>query len=223
MQADKERESSASVFHATHILEVKYHISELQSHSRASISFIPCSLFPSIDCLFIPSSFSNQMQAADIQHHTKSWFTYTFLTAITHIHIGHKAFSLPHRNNIFEHTKANKRLSFTLKYTHIQTLTQPNLCVLFALSEMYCLGKWACAPSGGISMNKNLNALPHYFSPSLTFSISHTLSLSLCGLCLSQHPQSLRAQIDIGDLVINMWVLDEWLCFVSLCVSVYVQ
>lgn len=149
------------------------------------LSLSSLALFPSIDCLFIPSSFSNQMQTADIQHHSKSWFTYTFLTTITHIRIGHKAFSLPHRNNIFEHTKANKRLSFTFKYTHILTLTRPNLCVLFALSEMYCLGKWACAPSGGISMNKNLNALPHYFSPSLTFSISHALSLSVWPLPLS--------------------------------------
>lgn len=64
-------------------------------------------------------------------------------------------------------------------------------------------------------MNKNLNALPHYSSLSLTF--------SRCGLCLAQHPQSLRAQIDIGDLVINMWVVGVWLCFVSLCVSVCVH
>ncbi len=102
---------------------------------------------------------------------------------------------------------------------HTHTLTQPYLCVLFALSEMYCLGKWVCAPSGGISMNKNLNALPHYSSLSHSLAFSISLPLSLCGLCLAQHPQSLRAQIDIGDLVINMWVVD--VCFVLwVCVSV---
>ena len=40
-------------------------------------------------------------------------------------------------------------------------------------------------------------------------------SFSLCGLCLAQHPQSLRVQIDLGDQVINMWVAHVWLHFVS--------
>lgn len=72
-------------------------------------------------------------------------------------------------------------------------------------------------------MNKNLNALPHYSSLSLSHCLP--LSFSLCGLCLFQHPQSLRAQIDIGDLVINMWVVVVCVCvfFVSLCPCVCVR
>ncbi len=153
----------------------------------------------------------------------------SFFFSAKHTHTARKGFSPSHRHHALDHTKGSNRLSFTLKHTSTHTLTQPYLCVLFALSEMYCLGKWVCAPSGGISMNKNLNALPYYSSLSL-FSrfLSLSCSFSLCGLCLAQHPQSLRAQIDIGDLVINMWDVNVcvYVCFcesVSVCVCVCVH
>ena len=64
--------------------------------------------------------------------------------------------------------------------------------------------------------------MPLLFSHFLVASLCPSPTFSLCGLCLAQRPQSLRAQIDIGDLVINMWVVDAFFFpFVRLRLSLH--
>lgn len=150
--------------------------------------------FPFLDCLFMSLFFSMRCR----QHILNAMLRplSASLACMQSRFVSHTEI------RFLEHTKGDSGLSLTLQHTHTYTPTQPYLCVLFALSEMYCLGKWVCAPSGGISMNKNLNALPHYSSSSLASSISLALSLCVASASLSTHsPWELKLTLETWLLI----------------------
>lgn len=140
--------------HARHTQEVNWCV--LDHHLIPRSRLLP---FPFLDYLFMLPFSSIRCRLQVLSAITKhgyilsraavSIFFFLFFFLSTHI-IGLITFFLSHRN----HTKGSNRLLLTLKHTH----SSASVCVLFAPSKMYCLGKWVCAPSGWISMNKNLNA-----------------------------------------------------------------
>lgn len=228
-EIDKERQTSSSLLHAKHTLEVKYHISQPLSHSRASRFFFPCSLF-FFSSLAFPQlpfhafSLLYQMQTVGVQCHGKrrlniprsqwllsSLFTLQHMQAILYV----KPFLIhtPKKNRTpFRADKGQWRV---ITHPRAHAHTHPALCVLCALSEMYCLGKWVCAPSGGISMNKSLNALPYYSS--LPLSLCLTLSLCVASASLGTHsPWELKLTLETWLLICGLWLcVCLCVCFVT--------
>lgn len=141
--------------------EVKYHISQLPFHSRAFFLFSSSSLFafpllPFHAFLFFSIRCRRRYRLL-LQSYILSWATASVAWRTDAVLCADNL-SLTHRI-ITQRAKADYHSN-----THTHT---PLPACPFCPVWVYCLGKWVCAPSGGISLNKNLDVWGHRSSPGL--------------------------------------------------------